>query len=160
MRETFDAELANAIGAMQPDWIVCAGYMRILGDDFVRRFSGKLLNIHPSLLPRYKGLRTHARALQAGDAEHGASVHFVAPELDGGAVIAQTRIAIEPGDTPETLAKRLLSCEHALYLSALKLAVAGRLAERNGVAWLDNQPLFKPLLADSSGQFTPFSTTP
>jgi phosphoribosylglycinamide formyltransferase-1 len=115
-----------------------------------------LLNIHPSLLPRHNGLRTHARALAAGDVEHGASVHFVAPELDSGAVIAQTRIAIEPGDTPETLAQRLLPREHALYLAVLKLAVTGRLSECNGIAMLDNQPLFKPLLSDSPGQFTAF----
>ena len=92
-REAFDAELADAVAASQPDWIVCAGYMRILGEAFVQRFRGRLLNIHPSLLPKYRGLRTHARALQAGDVEHGASVHFVVPELDAKA----PRQAGEPG---------------------------------------------------------------
>ncbi|RMH94105.1 phosphoribosylglycinamide formyltransferase [Lysobacter pythonis] len=126
-RAGFDAELADAVAARAPDWVVCAGYMRILGNDFVHRFAGRLLNIHPSLLPKYKGLHTHRRALQAGDAEHGASVHWVTPELDGGALIAQTRIAIEPGDTPEALAARLLPAEHALLQQVLAEAVAGRL---------------------------------
>lgn len=152
-REAFDAELADAVAATDPDWVVCAGYMRILGDGFVRRFDGKLLNIHPSLLPKYKGLRTHQRALQAGDAEHGASVHFVVPELDAGAVVAQVRIPVEPGDTPESLAQRLLSREHDLYLATLRLAVAGRLAERDGRAILDGQPIFTPLSLDSAGKF-------
>src|SRR5690606_6728232 len=93
-RAAFDADLGDAIAACNPDWIFCAGYMRILGDAFVRRFEGRLLNVHPSLLPMYKGLHTHARALEAGDAEHGASVHFVVPELDAGAVIAQVRIPV------------------------------------------------------------------
>ena len=99
-RVGFDAELADAVAAVQPDWIVCAGYLRILGDAFVERFRGRVLNIHPSLLPAYRGLRTHARALQAGEPEHGASVHFVIPELDAGAVIAQARVPVQPGDTP------------------------------------------------------------
>ncbi|MFT4256963.1 MAG: phosphoribosylglycinamide formyltransferase [Pseudoxanthomonas sp.] len=144
-RDAFDAALADAVAATNPDWVVCAGYMRILGDAFVQRFAGKLLNIHPSLLPRHKGLHTHRRVLEAGDAEHGASVHFVVPELDAGAVIAQARIPVQPGDTPETLARRLLPCEHALYLTVLRLAVAGRLSEHGGMAACDGQPLFKPL---------------
>ena len=90
-RADFDAELADAIAATQPDWIVCAGYLRMLDDAFVARFRGRLLNIHPSLLPAYRGLRTHARAIADGATEHGASVHFVSPELDAGAVIAQAR---------------------------------------------------------------------
>jgi phosphoribosylglycinamide formyltransferase-1 len=90
-RASFDAALADAVAASRPDWVVCAGYMRILGEAFVQRFRGRLLNIHPSLLPKYRGLHTHARALQAGDAEHGASVHFVVPELDAGAVIMRRR---------------------------------------------------------------------
>ncbi len=147
-REHFDAALADAIEASRPDWVVCAGYMKILGDAFVRRFTGKLLNIHPSLLPKYKGLRTHERALEAGDAEHGASVHFVSAELDGGAVIAQAKIPVLAGDTPQTLAARLLPREHALYVEVLKLAVAGRLTERNGIALRDGAPIFSPLSPD------------
>ena len=132
-REDFDRELAEAIAATSPDWIVCAGYMRILGDDFVRRFGGKLINIHPSLLPKYRGLHTHRRALEAGDTEHGASVHWVTPELDAGDVIAQARIAIEPGDTAATLAARLLPAEHAMLVGVLAEAVSGRLtAPRSG----------------------------
>lgn len=150
-RAAFDAELAGAVAACRPDWIFCAGYMRILGPDFVQRFAGRLLNVHPSLLPLYKGLRTHARALAAGDAEHGASVHFVNTELDGGAVVAQARIPILPGDTPETLAERLLPQEHRLVVAVMQLAVAGRLAERDGKARVDGQCLFRPLQLGSDG---------
>jgi phosphoribosylglycinamide formyltransferase-1 len=144
-REAFDAALADAIAATQPDWIVCAGYMRILGPAFVHRFSGRLLNIHPSLLPKYKGLHTHQRALEAGDTEHGASVHFVTAELDGGPVIAQARVPILPGDDAQTLAARVLAVEHPLLLQVLQLAVAGRLAECNGQVCLDGQVQFTPL---------------
>lgn len=126
-RAQFDAELADAVAASAPDWVICAGYMRILGDTFVERFSGRLINIHPSLLPKYKGLHTHRRAIEAGDNEHGASVHWVTPELDGGAVIAQTRIAIHADDTAETLAQRLLPAEHALLVQIMADAVAGHL---------------------------------
>lgn len=126
-RAAFDAKLADAVAAVQPDWVVCAGYMRILGDGFVRRFADRLVNIHPSLLPKYRGLHTHRRALEAGDAEHGASVHWVTPELDAGDVIARTRIAIRPGDTPETLATRLLPAEHALLVETLAGLVEGRI---------------------------------
>ncbi len=127
-RAAFDAALGDAVDAVTPDWVVCAGYMRILGEAFVRRFHGRLVNIHPSLLPRHRGLDTHRRALEAGDAEHGTSVHWVTPELDAGDVIAQARIAILPGDTPEDLAERLLPVEHALLVSVLEDAVAGRIA--------------------------------
>ena len=154
-RPAFDAELANAVAAVAPDWVVCAGYMRILGDAFIERFRGRLLNIHPSLLPKYRGLRTHQRALEAGDSEHGASVHFVVPELDAGAVIAQSYMAILPGDTAQTLAQRLLPSEHALLVAVLDLAAAGRLAEHEGMAHCDGQALFRPLRLDSAGNLTP-----
>lgn len=157
-RNSFDDEMADALAARQPDWVVCAGYMRILGTAFVQRFRGRLLNIHPSLLPKYKGLRTHRRALDAGDTEHGASVHFVIPELDAGTVIAQARMPIGPGDTPETLAQRLLPHEHRLLHAVLGLAVAGRLAERDGVAYVDAQPMFTPLQLDSSANLIPAPT--
>ena len=143
-REAFDAELADAVAAVSPDWVVCAGYMRILGESFVSRFRGRLLNIHPSLLPRYRGLDTHARALDAGDAEHGASVHFVIPELDAGAVIAQAPVPVLAGDSAESLAKRVLQVEHRLLVHVLRLAAEGRLAEHHGVATLDGHPLFTP----------------
>ena len=144
-REAFDAVLADAVAASHPDWVVCVGYMRILGEAFIRRFHGRILNIHPSLLPKYKGLHTHQRALQAGDTEHGASVHFVTAELDGGAVIAQARISVHADDTAADLATRVLACEHPLLLQVLQLAVADRIAARDGRAWLDGQPLFTPL---------------
>lgn len=156
-RASFDAVLADAVDATSPDWVFCAGYMRILGDAFVQRFDGRLLNVHPSLLPRYKGLHTHARALQAGDAEHGASVHFVVPELDAGAVVAQVRIPVRPGDTAESLATRLLPQEHRLVTAAMALASAGRLAEHGGQVWLDGQCLFSPLELDSTGILRPGS---
>ena len=149
-RAAFDAALGDAVAASAPDWIVCVGYMRILGEAFVQRFAGRLLNIHPSLLPQYKGLHTHQRALEAGDAEHGASVHFVTAELDGGAVIAQARVPVLPGDDADTLAARVLAVEHPLLLQVLRLAAAGRLAERNGQAVLDGQAVFTPLPLEST----------
>jgi len=148
-REAFDAALGDAVDAMRPDWIVCAGYMRILGADFVRRFEGRLLNIHPSLLPRHKGLHTHRRALEAGDTEHGASVHFVIPALDAGAVIAQASLRIEPGDTPETLARRLQPLEHRLLVHVMQLCAAGRVSEHDDTVWVDGHPRFTPLRLDS-----------
>jgi phosphoribosylglycinamide formyltransferase-1 len=150
-REDFDALLGDAVAATQPDWVVCAGYLRILGDGFIARFRGRLLNIHPSLLPAYRGLRTHARVLAAGDRAHGASVHFVEPELDAGPVVAQARVPVLPGDDPATLAARVLAVEHPLLVATLRLAVAGRLAERDATPWLDGHALFTPLSLDSAG---------
>lgn len=150
-REAFDAALADAVAACAPDWVLCAGYLRILGAAFVERFRGRLLNIHPSLLPRHRGLRTHARAIEAGEREHGASVHFVIPELDAGAVIAQAVVPIAADDDPETLAARVLSVEHPLLLATLQLAVAGRIAEQGATVTLDGHPLFTPLRLDSAG---------
>ena len=150
-REAFDEALGDALAVTEPEWIVCAGYMRILGADFVERFSGRLINIHPSLLPRHKGLHTHARAIEAGDAEHGASVHFVVPELDAGAVIAQARVPVLVDDTPESLAIRVLAVEHPLLLASVKLLTAGRLTEQGGSILLDGQSLFMPLRLDSAG---------
>jgi phosphoribosylglycinamide formyltransferase-1 len=147
-REAFDATLGDAVEAANPDWVVCAGYMRILGAAFVQRFSGRLLNIHPSLLPRHRGLRTHRGVLDAGEAEHGASVHFVVPELDAGAVIAQAHIPVHAGDTPEGLAARLLPHEHRLLVATLALCTAGRLAEHGAGVSLDGHPLFTPLRLD------------
>ena len=152
-RADFDAELADAVAASHPDWIVCAGYLRILGEGFVARFAGRLLNIHPSLLPRHRGLRTHARAIEAGDAEHGASMHFVVPELDAGAVVAQAVVPVRAGESAGELAQRVLAREHPLLLATLRLAVAGRIEERDGRAWLDGHPLFKPLRLSSAGDF-------
>ena len=154
-RDAFDAALGDALDAVRPDWIVCAGYLRILGDAFVERFRGRLLNIHPSLLPRHRGLRTHARALAAGDTEHGASVHFVVPELDAGAVVAQAVVGVPRNATPESLADAVLAVEHPLLVAVLRLAVAGRLAEHNGDAHVDGHPLFMPLRLDSADSLGP-----
>lgn len=150
-RESFDAELADAVAACMPDWVVCAGYLRILGPAFVERFRGHLLNIHPSLLPKYRGLRTHARALKAGEREHGASVHFVIPELDAGAVIAQATVPVLDGDTADSLARRVLHAEHPLLVAVTRLALSGRLAEQGATVLLDGHPLFTPLRLTSTG---------
>jgi phosphoribosylglycinamide formyltransferase-1 len=149
-RADFDAELAEAVAATNPDWVVCAGYLRILGDAFIARFQGRLLNIHPSLLPAYPGLCTHARALAAGEREHGASVHFVTAELDAGAVVAQARVPVLAGDDAERLAARVLAVEHPLLVAVARLAVAGRIAEHGATVLLDGHPLFTPLQLGSS----------
>ena len=122
-REQFDNAMHERLAEVGPDWIVLAGFMRILTGDFVNRWQGRMLNIHPSLLPKYPGLDTHARAIAAGDLQAGASVHIVSPELDAGPVVAQVRVPIEPDDTPDTLAQRVLQEEHGLYIKALQLCV-------------------------------------
>ena len=120
-REAFDAALMARIDNYQPDLIVLAGFMRILTPAFVRHFAGKMLNIHPSLLPKYPGMHTHARALEAGDSEHGASVHFVTEGVDEGPIILQARIAVMENDTPETLQQRVHQIEHQLYPRAVRM---------------------------------------
>jgi len=118
-REQFDLLIDDALRAAGIEYVALAGYMRILSDPFVTRWAGRMVNIHPSLLPAYKGLDTHARAIAAGDAEAGCSVHLVTPTLDDGEVIAQARVPILPGDTPQSLAARVLEQEHRLYPEAL-----------------------------------------
>ncbi|MFK7995753.1 MAG: phosphoribosylglycinamide formyltransferase [Granulosicoccus sp.] len=122
-RDDFDSSLRARLELVDPDWIVLAGFMRILGKDFVQRWKGRILNIHPSLLPAYPGLNTHERAIKAGDKEAGASVHLVTPELDAGPVVEQVRVPVLPTDTPETLAQRVIEQEHILYVNALKQCV-------------------------------------
>ncbi|MCP5271997.1 MAG: phosphoribosylglycinamide formyltransferase [Burkholderiaceae bacterium] len=140
-REAFDTALADAIDAHRPDWVVLAGFMRILGDGFVQRYAGRLLNIHPSLLPAFPGLHTHRRALEAGCAVAGATVHFVTPALDHGPIVAQAAVPVRAGDTPETLAVRVLAAEHRLYPMALRWAVRGRLRlDGQRVLQLDGEP--------------------
>ena len=119
-REAFEAALNEVLDAAQPDIICLAGFMRVLTEGFTRRWAGKMLNIHPSLLPKYKGLNTHARAIEAGDAEAGCSVHEVTAELDGGPILGQARVPIEPGDKPDALAARVLVMEHQLYPAVLR----------------------------------------
>lgn len=140
-RKEFDLALQEAIDAINPNLLVLAGFMRILGADFVSHFSGRILNIHPSLLPKFQGTRTHERALEAGEQEHGASVHFVTEDLDGGPVIAQERIKVRADDTADSLQRRVLQKEHLLYPKVVKWFAGGRLAMRDGQAWLDNNPL-------------------
>lgn len=140
-REQFDEALAEAIDAHRPDWVVLAGFMRILGDGFVQRYAGRLLNIHPSLLPAFPGLHTHRRALEAGCAVAGATVHFVTPTLDHGPIVSQAVVPVRAGDTPDTLAARVLAAEHRLYPLALRWAVQGLLrVDGQRVLQLDGAP--------------------
>ncbi|MBR4736128.1 MAG: phosphoribosylglycinamide formyltransferase [Rhodocyclaceae bacterium] len=124
-REAFDAALAQAIDRFAPDWVVLAGFMRVLTAGFVEHYAGRLLNIHPSLLPAFPGLDTHARALAAGVCLHGATVHFVTPELDGGPPIMQAAVPVLPDDDEDALAARVLAQEHRLYPQALAACVRG-----------------------------------
>jgi phosphoribosylglycinamide formyltransferase-1 len=127
-RESFDAELAAVIEGFAPDVLVLAGFMRILGDGFVQRFAGKMINVHPSLLPAFPGLHTHRRAIASGCKLAGATVHFVTPTLDHGPIIAQAVVPVLPGDTPETLSARVLDREHVLYPRAVRWLVHDLLA--------------------------------
>ena len=140
-REEFDLALKQAIDQIDPDLIVLAGFMRILGSDFVNHFAGKILNIHPSLLPKYPGINTHQRALAAGEKEHGASVHFVTEALDGGPVIAQEKVPVLQGDTADELATRVLEKEHIIYPKVVSWFASGRLHMQGQQAFLDQEPL-------------------
>ncbi|ALZ95604.1 MULTISPECIES: phosphoribosylglycinamide formyltransferase [Leclercia] len=140
-REAFDRELVQEIDAYAPDVVVLAGYMRILSPAFVAHYAGRLLNIHPSLLPKYPGLNTHRQVLENGDAEHGTSVHFVTDELDGGPVILQAKVPVFEGDSEEDVTARVQAQEHAIYPLVVSWFVDGRLAMRDGTAWLDGSPL-------------------
>ncbi|MBH3340505.1 phosphoribosylglycinamide formyltransferase [Pseudomonas mendocina] len=140
-REAFDAALILAIDAHQPDLVVLAGFMRILTPGFVQHYAGRLLNIHPSLLPRHKGLHTHQRALEAGDSEHGCSVHFVTEELDGGPLVVQAVLPVTADDTVESLASRVHQQEHQIYPLAVRWFAEGRLRLGAQGAMLDGQPL-------------------
>jgi phosphoribosylglycinamide formyltransferase 1 len=132
-REAFDAALAEALEGFAPDLVVLAGFMRILGPAFVRRFEGRLLNIHPSLLPAFPGLHTHRRALQAGCKLAGATVHFVTPELDHGPIVMQSVVPVRADDDEHTLAARVLATEHVIYPKSVRWFVEGRLVLEGGV---------------------------
>ena len=125
-RDTFDRALANTIDRFKPDLVILAGFMRILTADFVAHFDGKLINIHPSLLPKFKGLNTHQRAIEAKEVEHGATVHFVTAELDDGPIVLQARVPVLADDDATTLAKRVLAQEHQLYPNAIKKIIEDR----------------------------------
>ena len=145
-KQAYDAVLTSAVDAHQPALVVLAGFMRILGPGFVGHFAGRLLNIHPSLLPKYRGLHTHRAALQAGDTRHGCSVHFVTQELDAGAVIAQAVVPILPGDDEAALRVRVQGVEHVIYPEVIGWFAAGRLGYDGGRATLDGVPLTTPKL--------------
>jgi phosphoribosylglycinamide formyltransferase 1 len=150
-RLRFERDLEEALAHAQADLIVLAGFMRILSPQFVGAHAGRILNIHPSLLPRYRGLHTHSRVLAAGERLHGASVHFVTAELDGGPVILQSRLAVRPGDTEAALSARVQATEHIIYPRVIGWLADGRLAWRDGRPWLDDQPLDAPLVEDFDG---------
>ena len=149
-RAAFDAALGNVIAGYAPALVVLAGFMRILGSPLVERFAGRMLNIHPSLLPKYPGLHTHRRVLEAGDAEHGASVHFVTTELDGGPVVLQARVPVLPGDDEAMLAQRVLVQEHRIYPLAIRWFAEGRLRVDGGIVRFDGRPLAAPLLVNGT----------
>ncbi|MBJ7538452.1 phosphoribosylglycinamide formyltransferase [Marinomonas transparens] len=140
-REAFDAELQKLIDQYQPKLVVLAGFMRILSETFAKHYEGRMLNIHPSLLPKYKGLNTHQRAIDANDKEHGVSVHFVSPELDAGAVILQASTQIEKNDNADSLATKVHTLEHIIYPLAVKWFSEERLTLSDGAAFLDNTKL-------------------
>ena len=149
VRDQFEQTLMQRIDAYQPRLVVLAGFMRILGDIFIDHYAGRLINIHPSLLPAFPGLNTHARALQSGASHHGASVHFVTHAVDGGPVIIQAAVPVLPDDVPQTLAERVLMEEHRIYPKAIGWFLADRLTLEGGRVLLDGrqspeQGLFRP----------------
>lgn len=143
-RPEFDRALMQAIETYQPQLVVLAGFMRILGVEFIQRYRGRLINIHPSLLPAFPGLDTHARALQSGAKRHGATVHFVTEAIDGGPVILQAIVPILSNDTPETLAERVLKEEHRIYPAAIRWFAEGRLRLQGERVLLDGQKMVAP----------------
>lgn len=144
-RADYDRILAAAIDEYSPALVVLAGFMRILSAEFVARFSGRILNIHPSLLPKFVGLHTHRRALEARESEHGVTVHFVTEQLDGGPPVLQARVPILPGDTETTLSQRVLTQEHTIFPLAVNWFCQGRLRCSDGRALLDGRPLHEPV---------------
>jgi phosphoribosylglycinamide formyltransferase-1 len=147
-RGAFDAALEAAIEEHSPDLVALAGFMRILGRDFVRHYSGRMVNIHPSLLPAFPGLHTHRRALQEGVKLHGCTVHFVTPQVDHGPIIVQAAIPVRAGDTEATLAARVLRQEHRVYPLAIRWFVEGRLAVENGIVRVNAPDAVQALLVD------------
>lgn len=144
-RESYDFALHELIDSYHPEIIVLAGFMRILTDEFVNTYLGKMLNIHPSLLPKYKGLNTHQKAIDAGDERHGATVHFVTPDLDSGPLIIQAEVPVLANDTSESLAARVLEKEHQIYPQAIEWLASGRISMTDdGSVLMDNQKLQKP----------------
>ena len=150
-RAAFDADLFARVAAHRPDLVVLAGFMRILDAAAIAPWHGRMINIHPSLLPKYPGLHTHRRAIEAGDVVHGSSVHYVTAELDGGPVIAQARVPIHAGDSEDTLAARLLGEEHRLLVASVARIAGGRIALAGSRVSHDGQPLDSPLVLQPDG---------
>lgn len=140
-RTSFDAALMQQIDAYQPDLIVLAGFMRILTPEFVVHYLGRMINIHPSLLPKYQGLNTHRRVLEAGDEEHGATVHYVTPELDSGPIILQAQVPVLASDSAESLEQRVHQAEYQIYPEAIRRIASGQVAFRNNLVYYDNKPM-------------------
>ncbi len=147
-REAFDRAVAAELDRYSPDLVILAGFMRILSPWFVQHYSGRVLNVHPALLPLYPGLNTHQRALDAGDSHHGSTVHFVTEELDGGPRIVAGRLEIVPGESAADLQDRVQSVEHQVYPQAAQWFAEGRLEYRDDQAWFDGKPLDEPIVID------------
>jgi phosphoribosylglycinamide formyltransferase-1 len=145
-RGDFERALAQVLDEHRVEIVVLAGFMRILSSQFAEAYAGRLINIHPALLPKYRGLNTHRRCLDAGDTEHGASVHFATAELDGGPVILQSRLDVRPEETEQELAARVLATEHVILPRVLGWLADGRLVWREGRGWLDGKPLDAPIV--------------
>ena len=152
-RAAFDAAFFAEVDAAKPDLIVCAGYMRLISPEAADARRDRTINLHPSLLPAFKGLHTHRQALAAGVAEHGASVHFVTPDLDGGPVLAQARLPVHAGEDEATLAARVLAREHPLLVAALRLFAGRRVALRERIVHVDGRPLPQPLQLTANDGF-------
>jgi phosphoribosylglycinamide formyltransferase-1 len=150
-RESFDKALADTLDRYDPDLLILAGFMRILTNNFVQRFEGKILNIHPALLPDYPGLNTHQRVIDAGEQWHGSTVHFVTAELDAGPRILQGRVPVHADDTASLLSARVQAVEHKIYPEAAALFASGRLEFRDGESWLDGTKLNEPVQFDVEG---------
>jgi len=151
-RESFDRALALLVGAGEPDLVLLAGFMRIIGPAMLTPFQGRMINLHPSLLPLYRGTNTYQRALDAGDSQHGASIHFVTAELDGGPVIAQVVIPVMPGDDAASLAARLAPMEHRLVVATVELFAAHRVESSDGQVSIDGRDLDRPLRLQADGR--------
>jgi phosphoribosylglycinamide formyltransferase 1 len=148
-RASYDLALGDLIDEYNPGLVILAGFMRILTPELVKRFHGHMFNIHPSLLPKFRGLHTHQRALEAGEKVHGASVHFVTAELDGGPIILQARVPVLEGDTPDTLAARVLTQEHLIYPTAIRWFAEGSLRLEGDQVYRDGRPLTSPIIFNS-----------
>ena len=149
-RELFDRAVAATLDEFEPELIILAGFMRILSPWFVKHYEGRILNIHPALLPLYPGLDTHARVLVAGDTHHGSTVHFVTEELDGGPGILAGRIAVRPDETAAELQARVLAVEHHIYPQAAQMFADGRVSLKGGKAYMDGELLSDPIVSDFS----------